>query len=45
VHGVRSLVRRVLWEAGTLPHRVLLAAETGTWGSILSQNLVVRAVR
>ena len=45
VHGVRSLVRRALWEAGTLPHRVLLAAETGTWGSILSQNLVVRAVR
>jgi hypothetical protein len=42
---VRSLVRRALWEAGTLPHRVLLAAETGTWGSILSQNLVVRAVR
>jgi hypothetical protein len=40
-----SLVRRALWEAGTLPHRVLLAAETGTWGSILSQNLVVRAVR
>jgi hypothetical protein len=45
VHGVRSLVRRALWDAGTLPHRVLLAAETGTWGSILSQNLVVRAVR
>ena len=45
VHGLRSLVRRALWEAGTLPHRLLLAAETGTWGSILSQNLVVRAVR
>jgi len=45
VHGVRSLVRRALWDAGTLPHRLLLAAETGTWGSILSQNLVVRAVR
>jgi predicted TPR repeat methyltransferase len=45
VHGLRSLVRRALWEAGTLPHRVLLAAETGAWGAILSQNLVVRAVR
>jgi len=45
VHGLRSLVRRVLWDAGTLPHRVLLAAEVGTWGSILSANLVVRAVR
>jgi len=45
VHGLRSLVRRGLWEAGTLPHRLLLAAETGTWGAILSQNLVVRAVR
>jgi len=45
VHGLVSLVRRGLWEAGTFPHRVLLAAEIGTWGSILSQNLVVRAVR
>jgi len=45
VHGVRSLVRRVLWDAGTLPHRLLLAAETGVRGAILSQNLVVRAVR
>ena len=45
VHGVRSLVRRALWDAGTMPHRLLLAAETGAWGAILSQNLVVRAVR
>jgi 2-polyprenyl-3-methyl-5-hydroxy-6-metoxy-1,4-benzoquinol methylase len=45
VHGVRSLVRRALWEVGTLPHRLLLAAETGTWGSILSQNLIVKAIR
>jgi 2-polyprenyl-3-methyl-5-hydroxy-6-metoxy-1,4-benzoquinol methylase len=45
VHGATSLVRRGLWELGTLPHRILLAAETGAWGAILSQNLVVRAVK
>ena len=45
VHGVTSLVRRGLWEVGTLLPRVLLAAETGTWGAKLSQNLVIRAVK
>ena len=45
VHGAISLARRALWELGTLPHRWLLAAETGTWGAILTQNLVVRAVK
>ena len=45
VHGVTSLIRRGLWEVGTLPHRVLLAAETGAWGAKLSQNLVIRAVK
>ena len=28
VHGVTSLTRRVLWEAGSLPFRILYAAET-----------------
>ena len=45
MHGVTSVVRRLLWEVGTLPHRVLLAAETGEWGARLSQNIVVRAVK
>ena len=39
-HGLKSLVRRVIWEAGTLPFRLLLTAETGTPGFILSQNLL-----
>jgi hypothetical protein len=45
MHGLTSVVRRLLWEVGTLPHRVLLAAETGEWGARLSQNIVVRAVK
>jgi SAM-dependent methyltransferase len=41
VHGAKSLIRRLLWEAGSLPFRVLFLAETGVWGAILSQNLTV----
>lgn len=41
VHGIRSLVRRALWETGTLPFRLLLTAETGNPGEfILSQNFL-----
>jgi len=39
-HGVKSLVRRVLWDAGTVPLRLLFTAETGTSGVILSQNFL-----
>lgn len=42
-HGLTSLVRRILWDLGTLPYRLLLAAETGVVRSILSENLLVRA--
>jgi 2-polyprenyl-3-methyl-5-hydroxy-6-metoxy-1,4-benzoquinol methylase len=45
VHGLKSFVRRVLWELGTLNFRILLAAETGSTGAILSENLLVRAVK
>lgn len=45
VHGVRSLIRRVIWDVGSFPHRMLLAAETGEWGFILSQNLLVKAIK
>jgi len=45
VHGGRSAVRRLLWEAATLPFRVLLLAETGAGGQILSQNLLFTAHR
>lgn len=38
VHGVTSLARRVLWDAGSLPLRILFAAETGGRRVILSQN-------
>ena len=39
-HGLKSLARRVIWEAGTPPFRLLLAAETGASGFILSQNFL-----
>jgi 2-polyprenyl-3-methyl-5-hydroxy-6-metoxy-1,4-benzoquinol methylase len=44
IHGPISLARRILWDAGTLPHRLLLASETGLWrGMVLTQNMFVRA--
>jgi 2-polyprenyl-3-methyl-5-hydroxy-6-metoxy-1,4-benzoquinol methylase len=43
VHGIISLARRLIWELGTLPHRILLTAETGGRGFILSQNLLIVA--
>lgn len=39
VHGPLSLARRIVWEAGSLPFRILLLAETGRARAILSQNL------
>jgi SAM-dependent methyltransferase len=43
VHGLTSLVRRVLWTTGTIAHKLLLAAETGEYAFILSQNMIVSA--
>jgi hypothetical protein len=43
VHGLKSLVRRILWTTGTMAHRVLLAAETAGRRFILSQNMIVVA--
>lgn len=45
VHGLTSLIRRALWDVGTLPARLLLAAETGATRAILSENLLVKAVK
>lgn len=45
VHGAKSLVRHILWRTLTLPARLLLLAETGTGGHLLSQNIVVVASR
>ncbi len=43
VYGVKSLVRRILWSTLTLRERLLLLAETGSHGHILSQNMLVTA--
>lgn len=43
--GAVSAVRRVLWASGTLPLRLLFAAETGGFSVILSQNLLFVANR
>lgn len=45
IHGVASMLRRLIWDFGTLPIRLLFAAETGDAGVILSCNLVVRATK
>jgi len=43
VHGPTSLFRHVLWVCLTAPIRVLLSAETGATGHVLSQNMTVAA--
>jgi SAM-dependent methyltransferase len=43
VHGPASLVRRVIWDLGTLPSRLLLAAESGVTRAVLSQNMMIEA--
>jgi 2-polyprenyl-3-methyl-5-hydroxy-6-metoxy-1,4-benzoquinol methylase len=45
VHGLSSAVRHLLWRAMTLPTRLLMAAETGAFGQLLSQNMLVTATR
>jgi SAM-dependent methyltransferase len=44
VHGPVSLARRIIWDVGTLPSRLLLAAESGATKAILSQNMMIEAV-
>ncbi len=41
VHGVKSMARRLLWNVLTARERLLLIAETGASGHILSQNMLV----
>jgi 2-polyprenyl-3-methyl-5-hydroxy-6-metoxy-1,4-benzoquinol methylase len=43
VHGIKSFVRRVLWELLTMYFRLLLIAETGNTRFVLSQNMTVVA--
>jgi SAM-dependent methyltransferase len=46
VHGVKSLARRILWDLGTIYHRLMLIAETGRHrGFLLTQNMFVVAVK
>jgi 2-polyprenyl-3-methyl-5-hydroxy-6-metoxy-1,4-benzoquinol methylase len=42
-HGLMSIGRRLVWEAGTFPYRLLLAAETSDTHFVLSQNMLVVA--
>ncbi|HEX4321075.1 MAG TPA: class I SAM-dependent methyltransferase [Acidobacteriaceae bacterium] len=41
-HGLASTVRRLLWDIGTIPFRILQAAEIGVTKSILSQNMLIK---
>lgn len=43
IHGVSSAVRWLGWCLGTLPARLLLAAETGGTSFVISQNMLVTA--
>lgn len=43
IHGAVSLARRLLWDVGSLPFRILVAAETARTRTILSQNLAFQA--
>jgi 2-polyprenyl-3-methyl-5-hydroxy-6-metoxy-1,4-benzoquinol methylase len=45
VHGALSLVRRLIWDVGSAPLRLLATAETAEKGPILSRNLLFVATR
>ena len=45
LHGIVSAARRLIWESGTAPIRLLRAAEKGTFRHILSDNLLFVATR
>lgn len=44
-HGVKSSLRRLIWEVGTLPHRLMLAAETGQTRFVLTQTMLFTAYK
>jgi 2-polyprenyl-3-methyl-5-hydroxy-6-metoxy-1,4-benzoquinol methylase len=43
VHGLFSFFRRVIWEIGSFPIRILLFSETGNSKMCLSQNMTIVA--
>jgi SAM-dependent methyltransferase len=45
VHGLTSLLRRVLWTVLTAHRRLLLLVESGSSGAVLSQNMLFIARR
>jgi 2-polyprenyl-3-methyl-5-hydroxy-6-metoxy-1,4-benzoquinol methylase len=44
-HGPKSLIRLVLWKVLTVPYRLMLLAETGATGHLLSRNMLVTCRR
>ena len=43
IHSIFSFFRRIIWEIGTLPFRILFMAETGRSKICLSQNMTIVA--
>ena len=43
IHGLKSFIRRLIWDVMTVFPRLLLIAETGQPGVILSQNFLIVA--
>lgn len=41
VHGLKSLIRNILWKLLVFPYRLLLICETGVVRHLLSQNILV----
>jgi SAM-dependent methyltransferase len=39
IHGLASGLRRIIWDVGTLPHRLLLMAESSEIRLVLSNNM------
>ena len=44
-HSLKSIIRLILWEILTLRERLLLLAETGSRGHVLSQNMLITATK
>lgn len=45
LYSVKGSLRRIIWEVGTLLPRLLLIAETGQTRFVLSQNMLVSAIK
>ena len=45
MHNLKSLVRRIIWDVFTIIPRLLLTAETGETKFVLSQNMLMVAVK